>query len=245
MVENITVTAAFAGGLISFFSPCVVVLVPAFLSNLAGVSLTEVEKDEATYRKTVLANTIFFIVGFTFVFVALGAFFGSITSVLPISQVFLQRIGGILIIAFGLFTLGLIRIPFLETERRFSVANLSTGIKGIRSALAGAAFGIAWTPCVSFILAGILTLAAVSGAIGQAAFLLLIYSAGLMLPFLLVGLFTGTAAKFLRSHARFVKYTNYVAGTVLIILGILIFTDNFTALVGRLFNLSPIQLEAL
>ncbi len=242
MIENITIPAAFLGGLISFFSPCVVVLVPAFLSNLAGVSLTEVEKDESLYRKTVLLNTILFVTGFTIVFVALGAFFGVISSVLPISQILLQRVGGVLIIIFGLFTLGLLKIPFLETERRFRVSNVHTSIKGVRSVLAGAAFGIAWTPCVSFVLAGILTLAAVSGQSGQAAFLLLVYSAGLMLPFIIVGLFTGQAAKFLRNHACFVTYTNYVAGAVLIVLGILIFTDNFAALVGRLFSLSPIQL---
>lgn len=242
MIENISIPAAFIGGLISFFSPCVVVLVPAFLSNLAGVSLTDVEKHETVYRRTVLLNTIFFILGFTAVFVALGAFFGAISSVLPISQIFLQRLGGILIIAFGLFTLGLLKIPFLERERRLSVANFQTGFRGVRSLLAGAAFGIAWTPCVSFILAGILTLAATSGGAGQAAFLLLIYSAGLMLPFLLVGLFTGQAAKFLRGHASFVRYTNYVAGTILIVLGILIFTDNFVGLVGWLFNYSPIKL---
>ena len=242
MIENISIPAAFIGGLISFFSPCVVVLVPAFLSNLAGVSLSDVEKNETVYRRTVLLNTIFFILGFTAVFVALGAFFGAISSVLPISQIFLQRVGGILIITFGLFTLGIIKIPFLERERRLSVAKFQTGFRGLRSLLAGAAFGIAWTPCVSFILAGILTLAATSGGAFQAAFLLLIYSAGLMLPFLFVGLFTGEAAKFLRSHANFVKYTNYVAGTVLIVLGILIFTDNFVALVGRLFIYSPIKI---
>jgi cytochrome c-type biogenesis protein len=243
MIEDITIPAAFLGGLISFFSPCVVVLVPAFLSNLAGVSLTEIEKDESQYRRTVLFNTILFIVGFTSVFVALGAFFGVISSVLPISQTFLQRLGGILIILFGLFTLGLLKIPFLEQERRINVSYVQTSVKGVRSVLAGAAFGIAWTPCVSFVLAGILTLAAVSGQTGQAAFLLLVYSAGLMLPFLVVGLFTGQAAKFLRNHARFVQYTNYVAGTILIILGILLFTDNFTSLVGRLFTLSPIRIE--
>ena len=242
MIENITIPAAFIGGLISFFSPCVVVLVPAFLSNLAGVSLSEVEKDESAYRRTVLLNTILFIIGFTAVFVALGAFFGAISSVLPISQTFLQRVGGILIIAFGLFTLGLLKVPFLERERRFNVANVHTSVKGVRSVLAGAAFGIAWTPCVSFILAGILTLAAVTGQSGQAAFLLLIYSAGLMLPFLVVGLFTREAASFLRNHTSFVRYTNYVAGLVLIILGILIFTDNFVALVGWLFNFSPLKI---
>ena len=242
MIENITIPAAFLGGLISFFSPCVVVLVPAFLSNLAGVSLSEVEKDESLYRNTVLLNTILFVTGFTIVFVALGAFFGVISSVIPISQILLQRVGGVLIILFGLFTLGLLKIPFLETERRFNISNFHTSIKGVRSVLAGAVFGIAWTPCVSFVLAGILTLAAVSGQSGQAAFLLLVYSIGLMLPFFIVGLFTGKAAKFLRNHASFVRYTNYVAGVVLIVLGILIFTDNFVALVGRLFSLSPIQL---
>lgn len=242
MIENITIPAAFIGGLISFFSPCVVVLVPAFLSNLAGVSLSDVEKHETVYRRTVLLNTILFIFGFTAVFVALGAFFGAISSVLPISQILLQRVGGILIVAFGLFTLGLLRIPFLERERRFNVTGFHTSVKGVRSVVAGAAFGIAWTPCVSFILAGILTLAATTGGATQAAFLLLIYSAGLMLPFLVVGLFAGRAAKFLRHHSNFVRYTNYVAGTVLIVLGIMIFTDNFVGLVGWLFNFSPIKL---
>lgn len=243
MIESITIPAAFIAGLISFFSPCVVVLVPAFLSNLAGVSLTKVEQDESAYRKTVLVNTLLFIVGFTIVFVSLGAFFGIISSVIPISQILLQRVGGILIIFFGLFTLGLIKIPFLETEKRLNISNFHSGIKGVRSVVAGAAFGIAWTPCVSFVLAGILTLAAVSGQASQAAFLLFVYSMGLMIPFLVVGLFTGRAAKFLRNNARFVQYTNYVAGTVLIILGVLIFTDNFAGLVGRLFELSPLKLN--
>ena len=163
MIESITIPAAFIAGLISFFSPCVVVLVPAFLSKLAGVSLTKVEQDESAYRKTVLVNTLLFIVGFTIVFVSLGAFFGIISSVIPISQILLQRVGGILIIFFGLFTLGLIKIPFLETEKRLNISNFHSGIKGVRSVVAGAAFGIAWTPCVSFVLAGILTLAVVSG----------------------------------------------------------------------------------
>ena len=242
MIANITFPAAFIAGLISFFSPCVVVLVPAFLSNLAGVSLTDVEQDEAAYRRVVLTNTFLFIIGFTLVFVTLGAFFGVISSVLPISQILLQRVGGILIILFGLITLGLLKIPFLEKERRLNVSGVGTNVKWVRSVLAGAVFGIAWTPCVSFVLAGILTLAAISGQTGQAAFLLFVYSLGLMLPFLVVGLFTGHAAKFLRNNARFVQYTNYVAGTVLIILGVLIFTDNFASLVGRLYELSPFKL---
>jgi len=176
-------------------------------------------------------------------FLSLSAlFFGIISSVLPISQILLQRVGGILIILFGLFTLGLVKIPFLETERRLNVSKVHTSVKGVRSVVAGAAFGIAWTPCVSFVLAGILTLAAVSGQTGQAAFLLFIYSLGLMLPFLFVGLFTGHAAKFLRNNVRFVQYTNYVAGIVLIILGVLIFTDNFVGLVGRLYEMSPFKL---
>ena len=239
-LDGISIIAAFAGGLISFFSPCVVVLVPAFLSSLAGVSLSEAEHDEAAYRRAVLAATLYFIAGFTIVFVTLGAFFGVITSILPITQLVLQRVGGVLIILFGLFTLGLVRVPVLEQVRRFDVSKVKTGAKGLRSFLAGAAFGVAWTPCVSFILAGILTLAAVSGEVGRAAGLLFIYSLGLTLPFLVVGLFTSRAARFLREHGRFVQYTNYVAGVILIILGILIFTDNFVSLVGRLFNLFPV-----
>lgn len=240
-LNGITIPVAFLAGLISFFSPCVVVLVPAFLSNLAGVSFSELEKSESVYRRVILANTLFFIAGFTVVFVTLGAFFGVITSVLPISQLLLQRIGGILLILFGLFTLNLIKIPALEIGRGLAVSKAATSFRSLRSFLTGAAFGIAWTPCVGFILAGILTLAAVSGAALQAAFLLLVYSIGLTLPFLVVGLFTQRSAKFLSTHGRFLQYTNYVAGAVLIILGILIFTGDFVSLIGRLFNLLPIR----
>jgi len=240
-LDGITIPIAFLAGVISFFSPCVVVLVPAFLSSLAGVSFSELEKSESFYRRVILVNTLFFIAGFTVVFVTLGAFFGVITSVLPISQLLLQRIGGILLILFGLFTLNLIKIPALEIGRGLAVSKVATSFKSLRSFLTGAAFGIAWTPCVGFILAGILTLAAVSGSALQAASLLFVYSIGLTLPFLAVGLFTRRSAKFFSTHGRFLQYTSYVSGAVLIILGILIFTGDFVSLVGRLFNLLPIS----
>jgi cytochrome c-type biogenesis protein len=233
------------GGLVSFFAPCVIVLVPAFLSHLAGSSLKELEDaDEITVKKTkreIIINTIFFIVGFTIIFVALGASLGFLSTFIRDATIWLQRIGGALIILFGLVTLNIIKIPWLQAEHKLEVKRASQdkgrAAKYGGSAIVGAAFAIGWTPCVGPILAGILVLAGTSGSVGSGVLLLLSYTIGLMIPFLITAFFTASVSKFLARHNTFLKWVNWIAGALLIILGILVFTDNFARLVGSLYFL--------
>lgn len=240
-MTELNLFVAFLAGLVSFLAPCSGVLIPAFISNLAGTSLTGVEKADPTLRGKVILNTLLFIVGFTVVFVLLGASIGAISTTVRGGQDILSKIGGVLIILFGLYALGLFKIPFLSAERRLNIGSLGK-IKYLGSFLVGNAFAVGWTPCVGPILAAILVLAGTSGSVTAGTGFLLAYSAGLMLPFLAVGIFTAQSAKFLVSHAKLLTYVNYFAGILLIFLGTLVFTGNLAKLVGRLYFLSPIRI---
>ena len=249
MIEGINLWIAFVGGLVSFFAPCVIVLVPAFLSHLAGSSLKDLEGvDEFQIKKQkreIILNTIFFIIGFTVIFVALGASLGFLSQFIRGATIWLQRIGGALIILFGLITLNIVKIPWLQQEHKLELKNEKTeklknkGKTGkyFGSVIVGSAFAIGWTPCVGPVLAGILVLAGTSGSVGSGVALLLAYTIGLMIPFLITAFFTASVSKFLAQHNTFLKWVNYIAGTLLIVLGILVFTDNFARLVGSLYFL--------
>lgn len=241
-VENLSLGIAFLAGFVSFFAPCVTVLIPAFLSHLAGVSLTDLNKvKNMDKQRNIFVNTIFFIIGFTFVFVLLGASIGLLSTFVRGFQVWLSRIGGLVIMYLGLSSLRLVPSPF---------ARLNVGLPTVRSsslgyassAVVGSAFAIGWTPCVGPVLAAILVLAGTTASITSGVTMLLAYSIGLMLPFLLVGLFTARASKFLAKHGRLINTLNIIGGVILIILGILVFTNNFAILVGRLYFLSPFRL---
>jgi len=234
--ENISYIIAFTAGLVSFIAPCVVILIPAFLAHLAGTSLKDLKEGEIPKRNwSVFFSTVFFVVGFTSIFVLLGASIGLLSSFIQGAQVWIGRIGGLIIILFGIYTLGLIKIPFLEREHKLRVRKKGTGVQYFTSFVIGAAFAIGWTPCVGAVLAGILLLAGTTGSVLGGTLLLLAYSAGLMLPFLIVGLFTSQAQAFFVRHARAFTYVNYVAGALLIILGILVFTNFLSQVVGYLY----------
>lgn len=232
---------AFIAGLVSFLAPCSGVLVPAFVSNLAGTSLTEVEQEGGGLKAKVLLNTLLFIAGFTLVFVLLGASIGAVSTTIRGGADLFSKIGGTLIIIFGLYALGLLKLPFLQAEKRLNLGRFGK-VKYLGSFLVGNAFAIGWTPCVGPILAAILVLAGTSGSVATGTGFLLAYSVGLMLPFLLVGLFTAQSARFLSEHARFLNYVNYFAGILLVFLGILVFTGNLAKLVGKLYFLSPVRI---
>ncbi len=224
MVE-ITIVVAFIGGLISFLSPCMLPIVPGFLTYLAGVSLGE----STSKRWDIFLNSLFFVIGFSLIFAALGVLLNSILSrVASDAQVWLARIGGSIIIIFGLYLVGLIEIPFLEREYKFKVGKFKS--KYLTSFLFGSALATGWTPCVGVAFGSILGIAAVEP--GIAFYLLVAYALGLGVPFLLVGLFTSQASSLITNltfrHAKLLKYVNVVFGSILIILGILAFTQNLT-----------------
>ncbi len=222
MVE-ITIIVAFIAGLVSFLSPCMLPIIPTFLAYLAGVSLTETRSKQ----KHIFLNSLFFVLGFSLIFALLGILLNTILQAFAYDvQVWLARIGGFIIIFFGLYLVGLIEIPFLEREYKFKVLKVKS--KYFTSFLFGSALAAGWTPCVGVAFGSILGLAAIKP--GLAFYLLLSYSLGLGVPFLIVGLFTSQASNFITNvtirHAKSFKYINIFFGTILIILGILAFTQN-------------------
>ncbi|MFC1617739.1 cytochrome c biogenesis CcdA family protein [Patescibacteria group bacterium] len=232
--EAITIGAALLGGLVSFISPCVIVLIPAFLAYLSGTHL-----GEQSSRWRVLASTLIFTLGFTIVFVLLGASLGWLSESLQNFDLWLERIGGILIVFFGLVILGVIKIPWLQSEHKINLqAKRKNAIwQGVSSFLLGIVFAVGWTPCVSPILAAILVMAGTSGSVTNGAFLLLIYSIGLMIPFIIVGIFLNWFAPRIARHTRTLNIINKIAGVLLIAFGIIVLTGNLPRVMSLLFNL--------
>lgn len=218
MVE-ITVIAAFIAGLASFLSPCVLPLIPGFLAYLSGTTSKHIH---GKIRLRMFLNSLMFVLGFSLIFSLLGVLLNTVLDNVGYSvQTWLSRIGGVIIILFGLYVVGLIKLSFLEREHKIKLLGLHPSY--LTSFLFGAAFAVGWTPCVSAVLGGVLALAVSKP--GLSFFLLLAYTIGLGLPFLLVGLFSEQAVRWINRSARFLKYFNIVVGIFLILLGILVFTQ--------------------
>ncbi len=225
MVSELSITVAFLAGIVSFLSPCVLPIIPGFLAYLSGSQLGTTSKRE---RLSIFLNSVFFVLGFSVVFAALGVLLNTVLeSVAYDAQIWLARIGGIVIIFFGLYLTGLLKIGFLEREHKIKVTKKFNS-RFLTSFVFGAAFAAGWTPCVGAALGAILGLAATSP--GAAFPLLMTYALGLGLPFLLVGAFAAQAQTVFNKYAEQVKYVNFVFGIILIILGILIFTEKLSRL---------------
>ena len=233
MTESLII-GAFLGGLVSFLAPCVLPIIPGFLAYLAGTTTSEAQRNLPAGRQVFL-NSAFFVLGFGIVFALLGVLLNTILENIAYDvQVWLSRIGGVMIIFFGLYLVRLIKIPFLDKEYKFGV---KTRFKSryATSFLFGLAFAAGWTPCVGPALGVILGLAAT--APGSAFILLLAYALGLGIPFLIVGAFTGQAADFINRHAVGLKYLNIVFGIILLALGVLIFTQKLSLIANfEFFN---------
>ncbi|MBI4992500.1 MAG: sulfite exporter TauE/SafE family protein [Candidatus Harrisonbacteria bacterium] len=227
MTSELTITVAFIAGLVSFLSPCVLPIIPGFLSYLAGSSLSE----SSSHRREIFMNSFFFVLGFSAVFSVLGVLLNTILEAVAYDvQLWLARIGGAIIIFFGLYLTRLLKFEFLEREYKFAVAQKFNS-RYLTSFVFGSAFAAGWTPCVGAVLGGILGLAAAQP--GSALTLLFSYSLGLGLPFLVVGLFASRSADLINRYAGWLKYINIAFGIILIILGILAFTQNL----NRIANL--------
>lgn len=221
-LKEVSIIFAFAAGLVSFLSPCVLPIIPGFIAYLAGASLQE----GGAKRWDIFINSLFFVLGFGAVFSLLGVILNGILAAVAYDvQLWLARIGGVLIIFFGLYLTGLVPIPFLQREYKFSVRTRFAS-RLFTSFLFGAAFAAGWTPCVGAVLGAILGLAA--SAPGLAFILLFAYSLGFGLPFLIVGLFTTPAVALINKYANVLDYINKVFGVFLIVLGILVFTQNLS-----------------
>lgn len=223
MATDIGPLLAFGGGLLSFFSPCVLPLVPAYLANLAGV--TAIDNKTRTSYLPALLHSICFVLGFSIIFIALGASVGLIGNVITTHSMLLRYISGGLIIAFGIFLIASYKLPWLNYEKRLS-PSVGSNPGYIRSILIGAAFALGWTPCIGPILGTILALAWSSQTVGHGAYLLAIYSLGLGIPFILIGLLWGMITPLWKTINRYLGVISIVSGVLLIIVGILIVTGN-------------------
>ncbi|MDI6704442.1 MAG: cytochrome c biogenesis protein CcdA [bacterium] len=226
-MDHISLWVAFLAGILSFFSPCVLPLIPAYISFITGLSAMELQESSDLGKgiknlRKILFETILFILGFSFIFILLGAgatYFGDLIFA---NRRLLKLIGGIIVILFGLHVSGVFNIRLLQYEKRVHLKNKPAILFG--SFFVGVAFAIGWTPCIGPILACILTLAATKDTLKQGIFLLSFYSAGLATPFLLTGVGIGWLLGLFSEIKRYLKLISIVTGGLLIIVGIGIMT---------------------
>jgi len=224
-MTDVSYIVAFGAGLLSFFSPCVLPLVPAYLANLAGV--TAIDPNTRTSYMPALFHSLSFVLGFSLIFIGLGASVGLIGTTITAHSVILRYVAGGLIIAFGIFLIAAFKLPWLNYEKRLNPTVSSNPNPGyLRSIGIGAAFALGWTPCIGPILGAILTLAWSSQTVAQGALLLTIYSLGLGIPFVLIGLVWGAIMPLWKSISRYLGVISIVSGALLIVVGILILTGN-------------------
>jgi cytochrome c-type biogenesis protein len=241
MTTEVSFLAAFVAGVFSIASPCVLPLVPIYLAHIAGVAVGD---EEARSRASLLTNATAYVLGFSIVFVSLGAALGAAGTlasgldVLNSNRYLLTRIGGVLIILLGLHQIGLIQLPFLSRERRITMNTTRPG-EVTSSFLIGVTFGAGWSPCVGPILGAILTLAAGQGSIGHATLLLTVYSLGLGIPFLAVAMAFGTAPGILRRLNSRLHMVTTMSGAVMLAVGIIMILGIYQRLFTEIIRLAP------
>ena len=226
-MTEITLTVAVLAGLGSFVAPCILPMIPAFLAYISGTTLAELNQKEnskiiSINRTNIILNSVFFVLGFSMVFSILGVIINSTISTYSRELIeTLNQVGGIIIIGFGVFLLLSMKINKLNIEKKFFPKRSKTSYP--MSFIFGLSFAVGWTPCVGPILGTILTLAVTTPSI--AFNLLLAYSLGLGIPFILMGVFYSRANKIIHSMSKHLKYYNVILGGLIIILGVLVFTN--------------------
>ena len=230
---SVGIALAFTAGLLSFLSPCVLPLIPSYVTFITGLSLEDVSRA----RRTALVHSLLFILGFTIIFVALGATATALGQLLGYQRAWISRIGGILIIVFGLYMLGVFNVSLFSRERRLHIADKPVGYLG--TLLVGIAFGAGWTPCIGPILGSILTYAASAADLSRGLWLLLAYSLGLAVPFLVSAVAVERFLDFFTRMKRQMVWITRVSGVLMIAVGILMVTNYFTILATYLQQLTP------
>jgi cytochrome c-type biogenesis protein len=234
-MDSVSFAVAFLAGLLSFLSPCVLPLVPAYLGFITGMSLDEIQ--DMPSRRAVLVPALFFVLGFSLIFLMLGASATLIGQVFRQYQDWIARIGGVVIVVFGLHLLGVFRLTPLLREKRLHLASSPKGYIGAMGA--GLAFGAGWTPCIGPVLATLLTWAMVRETMWSGMGLLVGYSLGLAVPFILVALGTGYFLKVSKKYRRLIPTMEKASGGLLILVGVLLLTGKFTALSAFFARYTP------
>jgi len=230
---------AFLSGLLSFFSPCILPLVPSYLIFISGITFDDYTGlQSGKYRKIVLIHSLAFIVGFSFVFVALGISSSALGRLLSSYQVYVMRIGGFILIILGLYYLDIIKMPFLNREKVFHLKEKPVGLFG--SFIIGVTFSLGWTPCVGPALSSILIIASTTENIWEGIYLLGLYSLGLAIPFLISALLFDQLFGLLKKYSSIVKYSMKFLGVLFIVIGILFFSSYWGLVIGKIGQmLSP------
>lgn len=234
---GIGIFVAFTAGVLSFLSPCVLPLVPSYLSFVSGMGVEELETGDGRVRRVALLHSLLFVTGFSLVFVGLGASATLLGQLLREGQVWITRVGGVLVVLFGLHLLGITPMRFLQRERRVHLRDRPVGFLGALAV--GITFGAGWTPCIGPILGGILTYAGTRQRVAEGIGLLGVYSLGLAVPFLLSTL---ALSRFLDTFRRFRRYIPWVeraSGVLLVLVGVLLLSGQFTVLAAWAARFTP------
>ena len=238
-ISIVFIISVFIAGILTFLAPCTLPLVPAYIGFISGVSaddLSDPKKAKSTRRKVFL-NGLFFVIGFSVVFIIFGTLIGLLGQALVPFRIWLTRIAGAFIIIFGLFMLGVFKLPFLQVEKRLKIPSFLEIGKPSSSLAIGSAFAFGWTPCVGPVLGAVLALASTSTTAIQGGLLLSVFSAGLAIPFLLVALGLSKATEYIENISKYLKWVSTIGAIFLILLGILLITNNFTLLIQYGFQL--------
>ena len=228
---------SFTAGLLSFLSPCVLPLIPSYVTFVTGLSLEDVQRN----RRTALVHALLFVFGFSLIFLALGATATAVGRLLVMHRVWISRVGGALVIVFGLYLLGVFNIALLARERRVQIADKPLGYLG--TVFVGIAFGAGWSPCIGPILGGILTYTATQADLSRGLLLLASYSLGLALPFIAAAVAVDRFLAFFQRMRPRMIWIDRAAGALLIGVGVLMITNYLTILTGYLQGLTPAALR--
>lgn len=240
MEDGVTlgVTISFTAGLLSFLSPCVLPLIPSYVTFVTGMSLEDVQRS----RRVALVHALLFVLGFTLVFLALGATATVVGRVLLMQRVWISRVGGLLVVLFGLYLLGAFNIGAFARERRFHITDKPLGYLG--TIVVGIAFGAGWSPCIGPILGGILTYTATQADLQRGLVMLAAYSLGLALPFLAAALAIDRFISLFRRFNTHLVWVTRASGVLMIAVGVLLMTNYLTAISAALQGLTPEALRS-
>jgi cytochrome c-type biogenesis protein len=238
-MTEVNVFVAFAAGVFSFLSPCVLPLIPSYLSFVSGVSIEDMRGGQAAarVRTRVVLNSLAFILGFSLVFISLGASASFLGGLFLGYRNIIRLAGGVFVVLVGLYLVGIFKIPALERYLQFNLRDKPAGYLG--SVLVGITFAVAWTPCVGPVLGAVLALAGAAAEIGRGIFLLSSYAAGLALPFFLSALAVNSFLIFSQRFRRYIHAVHVMGGLLLIVVGVLLITDYMTFLNAYVLRFTP------
>ncbi|MFH2058225.1 MAG: cytochrome c biogenesis protein CcdA [Pseudomonadota bacterium] len=225
LFENPTYSAALLAGLLSFFSPCILPLIPAYFSFITGLSLDELTQDKAENRNKVLLATLFYVAGVSSTFIMFGGAASFLGNFLAEYEWAFRYIGGTIIIVFGLHLLGIININAINFEKKIHVRKKPFHLMGIF--VIGMAFGVGWTPCIGPIFSTILVLASKEGSVMEGISLLAVYSAGFSIPFLVMAFFISSVLDMVKTMTKYLGVLNKITGVLLISIGLLLIFNKF------------------